>query len=511
MDILSLNDKQARDFFLSSENYCTIQLPKYFDFSDMLNQVNQQLEHVKKFENIQKDPKLYPSKYDKVNYSILSYKNNKHSYRQLQIINPYIYVHLARIITDAENWSIIKERFKEFKIDKFEISSIPHVKHKKYEHAVKISIENWYHNYEQRALDLAIDYKYSCKTDISNCYPSIYTHSISWALHGKKDAKKQRNCERLLGNEIDTYIRCMQNGQTNGLAQGSTLTDFIAELVLGYADTLIHSAINHHFKEHCPDYKILRYRDDYRIFSNNKDELESILKILQEVLFTLNLNINTNKTAINENSVLDLIKDDKLHNLITSFLYDSEKIRTRSYQNLLLLICKISKDFPNSGSVLKFLDKIYNHIKNSELKYDNLDVLVSIVADIIYNNPRTCTIAIPLLSVIIDKIKDTNHKKDILKRTINKFRQLPHIGLLELWLQRITITSDCHIKYDEPLCQLIENHNVHNNCNKIMIWNNEWVKPEFSDKINLLSICKNINQYLNKGTIDACEFKIFEY
>jgi len=32
---------------------------------------------------------------------------------------------------------------------------------------------------------IAFRYKYLIKTDIKNFYPSIYTHSIPWALHDK--------------------------------------------------------------------------------------------------------------------------------------------------------------------------------------------------------------------------------------------------------------------------------------------------------------------------------------
>ena len=32
----------------------------------------------------------------------------------------------------------------------------------------------------------AYNYKYILKTDIKNFYPSIYTHSIAWALHTKE-------------------------------------------------------------------------------------------------------------------------------------------------------------------------------------------------------------------------------------------------------------------------------------------------------------------------------------
>ena len=50
--------------------------------------------------------------------------------------------------------------------------------------------------------------------------------------------------------------------------------DLIAELVLGYADLKIASKIKAHS---ITDYKIIRYRDDYRIFTNNSREGECIL------------------------------------------------------------------------------------------------------------------------------------------------------------------------------------------------------------------------------------------
>ena len=39
----------------------------------------------------------------------------------------------------------------------------------------------------------AYKYKYLVKTDIKNFYPSIYTHSIPWALHGKPFIRKPEN------------------------------------------------------------------------------------------------------------------------------------------------------------------------------------------------------------------------------------------------------------------------------------------------------------------------------
>ena len=58
----------------------------------------------------------------------------------------------------------------------------------------------------------------------------------------------------------------MNYGQTNGIPQGSVLTDFIAEIVLGYIDSKLSERIRKEIGS--INYKIIRYRDDYRIFTN---------------------------------------------------------------------------------------------------------------------------------------------------------------------------------------------------------------------------------------------------
>lgn len=55
-------------------------------------------------------------------------------------------------------------------------------------------------------------FKYIVKTDIKNFYPSIYTHSISWALHGKTDARNDRNKFTLLGTKLDKLFQNANDG-----------------------------------------------------------------------------------------------------------------------------------------------------------------------------------------------------------------------------------------------------------------------------------------------------------
>ena len=97
-------------------------------------------------------------------------------------------------------------------------------------------------------------------TDISTFYDSIYTHSIVWALHGKDNTKKLKfnikTKQKLnkLGDEIDTIFQSMSYGETHGIPQGNIISDFIAEILLGYLDVCVFYSLR---KKHL-DYKILR-------------------------------------------------------------------------------------------------------------------------------------------------------------------------------------------------------------------------------------------------------------
>lgn len=87
----------------------------------------------------------------------------------------------------------------------------------------------------------------------------------------------------------------MSYGQSNGIPQGSVLMDFIAEIVLGYADLELSRSIEkynieqHQEQNKIQEYKIIRYRDDYRIFANSQNDVVKIAKLLTEVLQQLNL------------------------------------------------------------------------------------------------------------------------------------------------------------------------------------------------------------------------------
>ena len=229
--IISLSNDCARDVLIEVESYTSLKLPDYFNIKEILNEAKNVLGK-STYKDIWKKNEI--RKLDDVNLVIYTNKDGNLSWRPISLIHPIIYVSLVEMITETKNWELITNRFKEFQsLKRINCVSLPVYSDDNTQ--VKEIINNWWENFEQKQIELAIDFKNVVHTDISNCYPSIYTHAIPWALHGKTFAKKHQKTSHL-GNKIDSTIQDMQNGQTNGIPQGSTLMDLLAELVLGYVD-----------------------------------------------------------------------------------------------------------------------------------------------------------------------------------------------------------------------------------------------------------------------------------
>ncbi len=252
---------------------------------------------------------IKPSELQDVNHQLLVRKEAEYTYRPIQLINPYLYYLLVKEITNPDAWEEVKKRFTHLSVKNIEVTSIPKVKSQDEKSHKAADVVSWWEDVEQRSLELSLSYRYMFVTDITNCYSSIYTHTIAWALMDKDTAKKNRRDSKQLGNLIDKYLQAMQYGQTNGIPQGSVLSDFIAEMVLAYADKQLGDSLT---QANIYDYHILRYRDDYRIFSDSKEIIDKIVFKLQTVLSDLNLQLNSRKTFLTEDIVGSSIKPDKL-------------------------------------------------------------------------------------------------------------------------------------------------------------------------------------------------------
>ena len=282
--VVQLTSVEARDFFLKHESYFTTDLPPYFRFDWLLAGTFEVLQGKQLRELRSRSPR----EYDRVNHRILANKDGRYAWRPLELIHPAIYVSLVLCMTEPHQWELICNRFRGFHNNsKVSCLSLPVESLTKQKDKAS-QIHQWWWEVEQKSIELALDYEFIIRTDITDCYSSIYTHSIAWAIHTKEIAKNDRRSEHLIGNVIDSHIQDMRQGQTNGIPQGPVLMDFIAEIVLGYADEELTREIDA-LEPSVGEYQIIRYRDDYRIFVNHPQDGERILKCLTEVLIDLGL------------------------------------------------------------------------------------------------------------------------------------------------------------------------------------------------------------------------------
>lgn len=469
-DILQLTSKEAKTLLLKRESYSNINLPEYFSFQNLLNKIDQILAG----RNISDFRDKSPRDLENVNYKLISNKDGKFAWRPFQLINPAIYVSLVNLITEETNWKVLKDRFVIFQANgKIECHSLPAISESKIKTNKTTQILNWWQMIEQKSLTLTLDFKYVLHTDIADCYSSIYTHSIPWAIHTKVKAKKNRK-NSLLGNAIDNHLQDMSFGQTNGIPQGSVLMDFIAEIVLGYVDLLLTEKLD---SKEIKDYHILRFRDDYRIFTNDSFLAEQIAKELSEILSNIGLKLNAEKTNASDDIIKSSLKADKRY-------WISNQIITGNKQKWLIQLYLLSEKFPNSGTIETQMREFLIVLEKSKKKDYNLKTLISLVTEISLRNPRVVPICIAILSIFLSRIKDDSERLALADKIRNKFKEVPNSSFMMIWFQRLNLKINKDEIYDEPLCKKVSD-------NSVVIWNIEWLSNEFKNIFNNTTIIED--------------------
>ncbi|QNP50377.1 RNA-directed DNA polymerase [Diaphorobacter aerolatus] len=146
--------------------------------------------------------------------------------------------------------------------------------------------------HERMVLDSA-GFRYMLRTDVSRFFPTVYTHSVPWALHSKLVAKAKRwdSTGRYFGNLIDQALRQGQDEQTMGLPIGPDTSHVVAETISTSVDLLLRDSL----KSWPAGF---RYVDDYYLFFPSLAEAESALAALSRALKEFELQINFEKTYI---------------------------------------------------------------------------------------------------------------------------------------------------------------------------------------------------------------------
>jgi RNA-directed DNA polymerase len=454
--LIDASHEEAKVHFLKCSSYFNGDFPKYISFEPILDRVAKVLGDAL-FNGFKASP---PSLLPGVNYSFIANKDGRFAWRPYELMHPAIYVSLVNLICTHENWSLIQERLGKFEQGAVECCSAPVISFGiQSDQATQVS--NWWQSVEQQSLIYSLEFSHVLHTDVTDCYGSLYTHSIAWALHGLDAAKQHTKDKSLLGNAIDFHIQSSRYGQTNGISQGSVLMDFIAELVLGYVDDCISAEMG--IQE---GVRILRYRDDYRIFANSDERAEAVLKVISDNLRGVGMRLGVPKTYMCTNVVEGSIKPDKLAGIE---LQDLGKANAKTIQKQLLRLHAFGRRFPNSGALRRLLSDFHSLLVTQIDTPEDLEVQIAIATDIVIVSPLTIPVIAGMLSHLISLAPQEN-KGTLWSKVHQKMKRVPYNGYLEVWLQRVIAPNSVGLPFesDETICRIA-------NGGTPDLWENSWI------------------------------------
>lgn len=518
--VIELSADEALDFLMQNDQYVTTEMPEYLDFDPVLTFAREHIADTP-IDKCVKD--VTPEDMAEANYDIMLNKDGKYAVRVLSLSNPFLYYMLAREICTPEHWAAILDDFKVFgSAPHIQAVGIPVIPADKEDFHKATTILNWWDRFEQMAVKLSLDYRYMFVTDITNCYGTIELQTVEKALCRKGTAS-----EVDVKTDIVRILTMLRQGRNIGLPQGSTLYDIVAEIVLGYADMLLREALER--DGITEGYEILRYRDDYKVFANDKDLLERISYTLQHVLEGLNLRLNSAKTRISDSIITDSIKPDKLAYIYNTPIYNNKKqCDFDGIQKQLLFILQFGRQYPNCGQMRMLLSKlstwieeyIENVAKNQKSKakpkveakpgeedaedkktqkrlgtiIEDIMAMSAIAAQIAAENLNSAHYALKIISQMLSTISDEQvekgeqaYKDEIVTKVLNRLGSMQNSDYLKIWLQNLAVKAEYKGDYSfadgkgNGLCHLVSGADAN-------LWNNSFLAPAYLEGFDATAV-----------------------
>jgi hypothetical protein len=234
--------------------------------------------------------------YDKYRENMLYYSSiSNYSIRKADKIAKYIYqkpkkkrVEFGKTISDSSEH-----------IDKTSYESLKHYfQYKNYSNIHKFYESYQYHQSEKK-------YNKLFKFDISKCFDSIYTHSITWALLNKEIVKENlKQSDKTFPAQFDELMRNLNYGETNGIIIGPEFSRVFAELILQQIDRNVYLKLKEKKIFHRKDYEVYRYVDDFFVFYNDDSTKELVLSMYKLELKEFKLYLNDSKSKLYEKPII---------------------------------------------------------------------------------------------------------------------------------------------------------------------------------------------------------------
>ena len=290
--------------------------------------------------------------------------------RMMGIPDPISYALLCQHIKNY--WSNIRSHFKKCTQDQaYKVSRI-HIRQRKNDDSL---FQMNYHNFKYDGdpeLDLMFDAYFMVKADIAQCFPSMYSHAIAWALVGKDVAKKNKD-DSSWCNQLDRLIRNTKDGETNGFLIGPHASNLLSEIILCEVDSKLKG------------WRYFRNIDDYTCFVKNQQEAERFLVDLKMELKEFGLFINHKKTEVIKLPVGQ--EESWVRKIKNNFsLYAKSPIHYPQIHAFMEFIIDLVKETENSAIInyaMKMVVK-YNLTEGARLYYIKIITHLSLIYPYLY-------------------------------------------------------------------------------------------------------------------------------
>ena len=206
--------------------------------------------------------------------------------RKLSLVNPINQLHVSHLI--SENWNEIRRRLQRSHITEFR----PDIVHTGGGRAVT-GVD--FDGVSRRRAEILARYGRYVKTDIARFYPSIYTHSIAWAILGKEWVKQNFSADafqKSFANYLDKAVAAGQAGQTVGIPIGPDTSRIISELIATELEEIARKEIAD------LDSRAVRYVDDMLIGLSDAETPDTVLSKFSAALYEYELELNGEKTSM---------------------------------------------------------------------------------------------------------------------------------------------------------------------------------------------------------------------
>lgn len=219
-------------------------------------------------------------------------------------------------------------------------------------------------------IELEQKYKHLYLMDVSDCFNSVYTHSLAWAVKSLPYMKSPENRGAdTFGQEFDSFIRKANSSETNGIVIGPEFSRIFAEIIFQAIDIDSEREI---LSEFClkrgVHYEIRRYVDDVFVFGDSKRTADHVALCYGKCLGRYKLSFNNSKTQKYERPFVTaksrLIRDVELQvsRFLRSFLDESKthpKVRPKDIGRL-------------QRMVSEFVNRIKNVCSYNDMDYEGV-------------------------------------------------------------------------------------------------------------------------------------------